>query len=163
EGVCRRAAEAVSTALPVIVAPTLWCGMAEHHMAFGGTFTFDLASYRAVLTCLSKSIERQGFKRLLIVNGHGGNIAALAAAPPVLPDLEPPSALTLRTVTYFELAQPAMAAILEDQDGVRHACEAETSLMLVLAPEIVRLDALAAAHGPPHVHRRPLALGQYRS
>jgi creatinine amidohydrolase len=160
EGVCRHAAEAVSPALPVVVAPTLWCGMAEHHMAFGGTFTFDLASYRAVLLCLTRSLERQGFRRLLIVNGHGGNIAALAA---VLPDLATTSKLTIRTVTYFELARPAMAAILEDQDGVRHACEAETSLMLVLAPETVRLDELAAAHGPAHVHRRPLALGQYRS
>ena len=56
-----------------------------------------------------------------------------------------------------------MPAILEDQDGVRHACEAETSMMLVLAPESVRLDALRLAHGPAHVHRRPLALGQYRS
>ena len=160
EGICRRAAEAVSAATPVVVAPTLWCGMAEHHMAFGGTFTFDLPTYGAVLLCLSKSIERHGFRRLLIVNGHGGNIAALAA---LLPDLAVSSSLTIRTVTYFELAQSAISAILQDQDGVRHACEAETSLMLVLAPETVRLDALQAAHGPAHVHRRPLALGQYRS
>src|SRR5262245_26079473 len=56
EGVCRRAAEAVAPAIPVVVAPTLWCGMAEHHMAFGGTFTFDLATYRDVLKCLANSI-----------------------------------------------------------------------------------------------------------
>ena len=85
EGVCRRAAEAVVLTIPVIVAPTLWCGMAEHHMAFGGTFTFDLATYRDVLRSLANSIERHGFKRVLIVNGHGGNIAALAA---ILPDLQ---------------------------------------------------------------------------
>ena len=160
EGVCRRAAEAVSSLLPVVVAPTLWCGMAEHHMAFGGTFTFDIPTYRAVLCCLSNSIERHGFKKMLIVNGHGGNIAALAA---LLPDLARQSTLKIRATTYFELAQSAMPAILEDQDGVRHACEAETSMMLVLAPESVRLDALRLAHGPAHVHRRPLALGQYRS
>jgi creatinine amidohydrolase len=160
EGVCRRAAEAVAPAIPVVVAPTLWCGMAEHHMAFGGTFTFDLATYRDVLKCLANSIERHGFRRMLIVNGHGGNIAALAA---ILPDLQRSSALKIRTTTYFELAQPAMPVLLEDQDGVRHACEAETSMMMALAPELVRGEALTAAHGPPHVHRRPLALGQYRS
>jgi len=160
EGVCRRAAETVAPTSPVIVAPTLWCGMAEHHMAFGGTFTFDLATYRDVLASLVNSIERHGFKRLLIVNGHGGNVAALAA---ILPDLQRQRSLKIRTTTYFELAQPAMPAILEDQDGVRHACEAETSMMLALAPELVRADALKAAHGPAHVHRRPLALGQYRS
>jgi creatinine amidohydrolase len=159
-GVCRRAAEAVVPTIPVIVAPTLWCGMAEHHMALGGTFTFDLATYRDVLSSLTSSIERHGFKRMLIVNGHGGNIAALAA---ILPDLQRQSSLKIRITTYFELAQPAMPAILEDQDGVRHACEAETSMMLALAPELVRGEALQAARGPPHVHRRPLALGQYRS
>jgi creatinine amidohydrolase len=84
EGICRRAAEAMAAEIPVLVAPTLWCGMAEHHMAFGGTFSFDLSTYRSVLIALTSSIERHGFKRLIIVNGHGGNIAALAA---MLPDL----------------------------------------------------------------------------
>ena len=160
EGICRRAAEAVAGEMGVVVAPTLWCGMAEHHMAFGGTFTFDLATYRAVLLALTRSIERHGFKRLLIVNGHGGNIAALAA---ILPDLAASSSLSIRTTTYFELAQSAMPAILEDQDGVRHACEAETSMMLAMVPDTVRRAALDLAHGPAHVHRRPLGVGQYRS
>ena len=46
EGVCKAAAEAIAADTPVVVAPTLWCGMAEHHMAFGGTFTFDIPTYR---------------------------------------------------------------------------------------------------------------------
>ena len=160
EGVCRRAAEAAQAATPVVLAPTLWCGMAEHHMVFGGTFTFDIPTYRAVLLALLGSIERHGFKRVLIVNGHGGNIAALTA---FLPDFARQLSLKVRSTTYFELAQAAMPAILEDQDGVRHACEAETSMMLALAPQTIRLEALKDAHGPAHVHRRPLALGQYRS
>ena len=61
EGVCKAGAEAVAADLPVVVAPTLWCGMAEHHMAFGGTFTFDIPTYRAVLLAFLKSIERHGF------------------------------------------------------------------------------------------------------
>src|SRR5262249_44061831 len=143
EAVCRGAAEAVTPAKPVVVAPTLWCGMAEHHMAFGGTFSFELTSYRAVLLALLTSLARDGFGRVLIVNGHGGNIASLAA---LLPDFAVATALRIRTVTYFEVAQAAMSAILEDQDGVRHACEAETSMMLAVAPELVRLEALAEAH-----------------
>src|SRR5262249_25393419 len=160
EAVCRGAAEAVASAPAVIVAPTLWCGMAEHHMAFGGTFSFDSASYRTVLLCLLTSLERDGFKRVLIVNGHGGNIAALAA---FLPDFAAATALKIRTTTYFELAQAAVPAIREAQEGVRHACGGETSLVLAGAPALVRLDALPAAHGPAHVPRRPRARGQYRS
>ncbi|NJO33403.1 MAG: creatininase family protein, partial [Rhodospirillales bacterium] len=84
EAVCKAAAEAAASEVPVVVAPTLWCGLAEHHMAYGGTFTFDIPTYQAVLLAFLKSIGRHGFKRVLIVNGHGGNISALAA---FLPDL----------------------------------------------------------------------------
>ncbi len=160
EGICKIAAEAVQDELPVVVAPTLWCGMAEHHMAFGGTFTFDLSTYQAVLFAFLKSIARHGFKKVFIVNGHGGNIAALSA---LLPDLAMATGLTLRVSTYFELAQPAMPAILEDQERVRHACEGETSLMMVLAPELVHLDQLPLAHGPKHVTPRPLGVERHRS
>lgn len=160
ESVCRLAAEHVSGEMAVVVAPTLWCGMAEHHMAFGGTFTFDIPTYRAVLLAFLKSIARHGFKKVFIVNGHGGNISALAA---FLPDFAVETGLVLRTTTYFELAQPAMPAILEDQERVRHACEGETSLMLYLAGDLVRTDKLAEAVGPAHSTPRPLGVGQYRS
>src|SRR5437868_9882698 len=132
EGVCRAGAEQAANDVAVVVAPTLWCGMAEHHMAFGGTFTFDIPTYRAVLLCLLRSVERHGFKRVLIVNGHGGNIAALSA---FLPDIVRETGLKLRVTTYFEQAKAALAEVLEDQESVHHACEAETSLMMVVAPD----------------------------
>ena len=160
EGVCKLAAEALQNEMPIVVAPTLWCGMAEHHMEYGGTFTFDLPTYRAVLMAFLKSIVRHGFKHVFIVNGHGGNISALAA---FLPDFAVETGLTIRTTTYFELAQPAMPAILEDQERVRHACEGETSLMMSLAPDLVRHDKLPEAHGPKNSTPRPLGVGLYRS
>ena len=160
EGVCRLAAEALRDEMPVVVAPTLWCGMAEHHMAFGGTFTFDIPTYRAVLLAFLKSIARHGFAKVFIVNGHGGTISALAA---FLPDFAVETGLTIRATTYFELAQPAIQSILEDQDRVRHACEGETSLMLALAPDLVRREKLAEAHGPKHSTPRPLGVARYRS
>lgn len=142
-GVCKAAAERASD-VEVVVAPTLWCGMAEHHMAFGGTFTFDIPTYRAVLLCLLKSIERHGFHRVLIVNGHGGNIAALTA---FLPDFARETRLRVEATTYFLLAQEELGPLLEDQQGVQHACEVETSLMMVLAPGSVREPRLAEAFG----------------
>lgn len=160
EGVCKLAAEAVRDEMPVVVAPTLWCGMAEHHMALGGTFTFDIPTYRAVLLCFLKSIARHGFKKVFIVNGHGGNIAALTA---FLPDFVVETGLKIRVTTYFELAQPGMPAILEDQERVRHACEGETSLMMALAPDCVRADKLPEAHGPTHSTPRPLGVARFRS
>jgi creatinine amidohydrolase len=141
--VCRRAAEAAS--VPVVVAPTLWCGMAEHHMAFGGTFTFDIPTYRAVLLALLSSIERAGFRRCAIVNGHGGNMSTLNS---FLPDFARALKLDVRVTTYFDLAVEGARQHLERQQSVMHACEMETSMMMVAAPKTVKHDKLAHAHGP---------------
>jgi creatinine amidohydrolase len=143
EAVCKAGAERAATDIPVVVAPTLWCGLAEHHMAFGGTFTFDIPTYRAVLLAFLRSVERHGFQRVLIVNGHGGNIAALNA---FLPDFARETKLKVRSATYFELTTSDLAAVLEDQKGVQHACEVETSLMMVVAPDTVKHDRLPEAH-----------------
>ncbi len=142
EGVCKAGAELAN--VPVVVAPTLWCGMAEHHMAYGGTFTFDIPTYRAVLLCFLKSIERHGFKRVFIVNGHGGNIAALNS---FLPEFARETALKVLAATYFELSASDIAPFLEDQKPVHHACEVETSLMMVIAPDTVKQERFGEAHG----------------
>jgi creatinine amidohydrolase len=144
EGVCKAGADLAVKDAPCVVAPTLWCGMAEHHMAYGGTFTFDIPTYRAVLLCFLKSIERHGFKRVFIVNGHGGNIAAMNA---FLPDFSRETGLTIRAATYFDMSNAAIEPFLEDQKQVWHACEVETSLMMVIAPETVKHDRLKDAFG----------------
>jgi creatinine amidohydrolase len=144
EAVCRGGAEIAVKDVPVVVAPTLWCGMAEHHMAFGGTFTFDIPTYQAVLGSFLTSIKRHGFRRVFIVNGHGGNIAALNA---FLPDFTRDTGLTLYATTYFELSKDDLAQHLEDQKWVQHACEVETSMMMVVAPATVKHERLPEAFG----------------
>ena len=144
EAGCRAGAEMAVQSVPCVVAPTLWCGMAEHHMAFGGTFTFDIPTYQAVLLAFLRSVARHGFAKVFIVNGHGGNIAALNA---FLPDLTRETGLTLYATTYFELSKADLAQFLEDQKSVHHACEVETSMMMVVAPDTVKRDRLAEAYG----------------
>ncbi|WP_163531253.1 creatininase family protein, partial [Klebsiella oxytoca] len=70
-------------------------------------------------------LKRHGFERVLIVNGHGGNVSALNA---FLPDMTRETGVAVAATTYFELAQPVFAPLLEDQDSVLHACEVETSM-----------------------------------
>ncbi|MBI3507375.1 MAG: creatininase family protein [Proteobacteria bacterium] len=143
--VARRAARKVAASLPVVVAPILWCGLAEHHLAFGGTFSFSFPTYLAVLRDLVSSLKRQGFRRVLLFNGHGGNIAGLdTVATELTRDLGVPVAVG----SYWLAIGSQMAAILEDQATVLHACEAETSMMLAIAPELVDTTNLAGAAGP---------------
>jgi creatinine amidohydrolase len=163
EAVCKRAAEIVGQrdgGHRAVVAPTLWCGMAEHHMSFGGTFTFDIPTYRAVLLAFLKSIERAGFGRCAIVNGHGGNMSALNA---FLPDLQRETALEIRATTYFMLAVDEIRPFLDRQNGVRHACEVETSMMLALTPDLVKRDRLAEAHGPMFEDTRSVLAPEWQS
>jgi hypothetical protein len=54
--VCRRTATLLADDTPAVVAPTVWCGLADHHTAFGGTFTLSLATYHALLRDLCRSI-----------------------------------------------------------------------------------------------------------
>ena len=72
-----RAARIVAQHKPVVVLPTIWCGMSEHHMSLSGTITLDFATMAAVVRCVCESLLRHGFRRIFVLNGHGGNTAAL--------------------------------------------------------------------------------------
>jgi len=157
--VARRAA---GVAGDTLVAPTIWHGLAEHHMPLGGTFTLDLDTFRAVLSGLCRSLARHGFRRILVLNGHGGNIAALAASAL---ELQEKAGVAVAVATYWEVSAAQFAAILERQDGVRHGGEAETSMMLAVRPDLVDEGAMGTADGPSEalgpvggVHRwRPIS------
>jgi creatinine amidohydrolase len=56
--------------------------------------------------------------------------------------------ITVGITTYFHLAEAAIARLLEDQPGVLHAGEAETSMMLAIQPDLVDKSRLSEAHGP---------------
>ena len=140
--VCRRAAHL--TKVKSVVAPTLWMGLAEHHMDFGGSFTFTLPTYKIVIEEMCRSILRAGFKNIAICNGHGGNISALNA---MSSDLARALGQSVGIGTYWLLDPEGVAAALEDQKTVLHACEAETSMMLAIAPDLVDRSRFADAKG----------------
>jgi len=140
--VAQRAAGIVAEREPVVVMPTLWCGLAAHHMSFGATLTLDFPTFHAVLRCLCRSAAEHGFRRLVLLNGHGGNIQALDV---IAGELKIELGLNVVTASYWTVTKvaEAFAQILEKQRNVRHAGEAETSMMMALEPDLV--DSAAAA------------------
>lgn len=145
--VSRRAARRVAEPARVVVAPTLWCGLAEHHMAFGATITLDFETFHAMLRCVCRSIARHGFPRVMLLNGHGGNVTALNV---IAGELARELDADIATSTYWLLSAAASAfgEILEHQPNVRHACEAETSMLLAVAPDLVDREAMVTTDGP---------------
>ena len=149
--VARRAALKVQTHQPILVTPTVWCGLAEHHMDFCGTLTLDFETFHGLLRNLCRSIRHHGFRRIFLLNGHGGNIAALnVICSELVRELD---GLRVVSGTYWTLPEVAekFAEILEVQQNVRHAGEAETSMMLALEPELVDQSILNQADGTPEI------------
>ena len=86
--------------------------MSEHHVSLGGTITLDYATMAAVVGCVAGSAIRQGFRRLFVLNGHGGNIAPLEA---IVAELTVRHRLPIACATYWQVAEPEIAGILERQ------------------------------------------------
>lgn len=141
---CGAVADGVEAALAeqVLLLPVLWLGASEHHLPFGGTLTATLPTYEMILAELLLPMLRQGFRRVLLLNGHGGNIDPLRVALRRL-DVDFPKAL-LTGAAYWELAEAGLAGLCRGpRKTVGHACEIETSMMLAVRPELVRLDRIA--------------------
>jgi creatinine amidohydrolase len=143
--VSRRAAELVAPSAPVIVTPSVWCGLSEQHMPFGGTITIRVNTLRLILRDVCRSLVRCGFRRILIVNGHRGAVAALDA---IVDDLTPDLDADLAVTSYYVAGHEAVAEALTGQDRLMHGCEAETSMALAAFPELVRTDRIEDAFGP---------------
>jgi creatinine amidohydrolase len=143
--IARRTSAQASTKVPTLITPVVWTGLAEHHMSLGATISLDFNAFFTVLRGICTSLTRHGFRNILLLNGHGGNIAALTV---IVNELAPALDAPVATATYWLLAQPAFSTILDRQANVRHACEAETSMVLALKPELVDMSQASNAVGP---------------
>ena len=147
---CRAAAESVRDEVAVLVVPPLPFGISEHHMAFPGTLSVRPETFIAVLSEITECLVRHGFKRFILVNGHGGNQGALHVVAQKL-RLDAGA----QHVYYFNewlLAAEAFERIRESPPGgANHACEYETSLYLEIAPQAVRVDRAVREMPPPLV------------
>ena len=129
-------------------------------MAFAGTLTLGAGTFLAAVGELCSSLVEHGFRRLLVVNGHGGNSALAREAVQQLANRAP---VLAASVDYWALARETAAEVRDSPaGGMAHACEFETSLMLHLRPEsvrreLVRREVPAALLGSASSSRRGLS------
>jgi creatinine amidohydrolase len=133
-----------------LLCPSLPYGLSEHHMGFAGTLTLRAETLLGFLSDLVESLSRWGLRRLLVVNGHGGNIDAIRLA-----------ARAARRDRRALVAGVMWAQVAADEIAQRvtselygHACEVETSVAMVVAPDSLRADRIAEPR--PAAQRDPL-------
>lgn len=128
--------------VPVLVTPPVWTGSSDHHLHWGGTITIEVATMLSVLNQIARSALQNGFDAIFFLNGHGGNSAIVNAATKTV-GTEHPSVEVVAT-TYYFLAEPIAEEIRDSRyGGMSHAGEFETSLILHLAPDLVREEEYA--------------------
>lgn len=165
EHIARQAARQMAGHGPVVVAPTLNYGSSHHHLPYGATISISTATYLALVSDLVDSLVMSGFRRIFVLNGHGGNAELVTL---VARDISARRKVVVAAASYWQLA----AEILRDSDAgpageiPGHAGEFETAMIMALYPQWVSAErpdgANSAPAGPsnyrfgsPHPFRSP--------
>lgn len=156
--VIRRAHEKLADR--VLFTPLMWFGNSEHHLDFPGTMTASPRLYLDLLRDMVENFLFHGFRRIVLVNGHGGNIVpAQQALFEVRQKYRARNDLLLTSATYWLLGgKPHEVNRDIKQQQVGHACELETSMMLRIRPELVvgdikKLETIEFGTGTSPAHR----------
>jgi creatinine amidohydrolase len=142
-GVVQAALPHLSADLPALFLPTQAVGFSPEHTRFAGTLTLKSETLLRVWTELGECVAASGVKKLVLFNAHGGQVGALDL---VARDLRARLGMLVYSVNWFHLPLRdengqdvnAMFSAEEHRFGI-HAGEIETSLMLALAPDRVRM------------------------
>ncbi len=123
----------------VLWAPLFWLGNSHHHLDFAGTLSAAPRTYLDLLGDLIDNLVKHGFRRIVLLNGHGGNITpARQAVFEARQRYREPNGPLFLEATYWQLASgPRVLPPSFTQDQMGHACEWETSMILRLEPRLV--------------------------
>ncbi|MBL8176892.1 MAG: creatininase family protein [Bryobacterales bacterium] len=157
QAVAEESARIASAEIPVIVTPALPFGSSDHHLQFGGTLSLHTETYYRVLRELVESLVTDGFRRIFLLNGHGGNheVAELAAR-----DVALQREANVGAGSYWWMAWDGLVAA-GGHLGRRlpgHAGDFETSMMLALRPDLAP-GPLPHRDNPGDTDVRPRVVG----
>src|SRR3954464_8938290 len=126
-------AEGVEKLLPdqVLLLPTQWFGASAHHLRFGATLSAEVDTHVTMICDCLEPLLKDGYQRLMVLNGHGGNIDTMQMA---LRRLQPRwTDRQLTAASYWDIAARELAALAQgERKSMGHACEFETSMMMAL-------------------------------
>jgi creatinine amidohydrolase len=136
----------------IVLLPVQWLGHSPHHRRLG-CVSLDLMPYVEMIRGICRSLVAIGARKILLLNGHGGNdIPCKSALRELKSEFAELKDLYIAYATYWNLASQEFTAIRESPSGgMGHACEMETSIMLAKHPGQVQMDK--AVRGGPSEER----------
>ena len=146
--VANRSAQIVkSKGIPIVVTPPVWTAFSPHHMNFSGTITLSMSSFVNVLQDICRCLNQHGFKKIFLLNGHGGNTNIIRS---VIQALFLEEGIRVTAASYWDFALEFIKEWRTSlPGGIDHACEMETALMLHLFQELVKKEAIKDARWFP--------------
>jgi creatinine amidohydrolase len=121
--------------------PPIPFGYNEKELTFAGTVSLRAETFLSMIVDIGQSLRKSGWRRFVIINGHGWNNDLIRVATHVLNE-EP--GFTASCCSYWSLCTAEVAELRQSPipGGMAHACEFETSLMLHRWPASVRCDMI---------------------
>src|SRR5919202_3419249 len=120
----------------ILILPALPYGVSLHHIDFQMTISLDPKTMISVIENLLASLVKNNINRILIINGHDGNIAPIEAAARVIKD-QYPNIVIACLEAWWVLIGEITRNLFDVWDGLGHGGEAETSAMLAVRPDLV--------------------------
>ena len=139
EGVIDAALAQLPAELPVLFLPPQNIGFSVEHTNYAGTLSLQPATLIALWTELGACVARAGIRKLLLLNGHGGQVSVMDI---VARELRIRHGLLVYSASWFGLVDDAanqQFCAHEHRFGI-HGGEVETSMLLHLAPETVHME-----------------------
>jgi creatinine amidohydrolase len=129
-------------------APTVRIGCSRHHLAFPGTMSVTEETFQSVVGDLLRGWARHGFRRIVLLPTHGGNFAPLTAALEQMEPLDGVKVIGIGDLGLLVQATLGLGAELgvPASEGGLHGGQWETSMMLALRPELVKMDRAVAGY-----------------
>ena len=140
-----------------LVVNVLWIGVAPHNMCkpFPGTITLTAETYMRVLSEVVESLLKHGVRRVVFLNGHGGNVAPNITACREIREMlyyKYGVNVEIGTLSYWDVIPDSVwKEVLEvaPEQRIGHGGEAETSILMAIAPHAVRADYIISPDTRP--------------
>lgn len=132
----------------VLILPTISVGCSEHHTDFAGSLSVQHLTMLQQMTDIANCVVKYGFKNIVVLNSHGGNQAIAGTFLEIFGYRHPSCRLVV--LTWWRIAVEQLRKLNDaGQGGAGHGGEFETSLMLLIAPELVQKDKIGKKTNVP--------------